>query len=108
MDEGKRCQSFSLGISALGGGNGTCQLSSERVFENAGRRPRNTIYDPDYNLYQRKENCGIRDNNEMPPKDEGMFRILNLLNVSIFNKKPFVIIFMCVLLLLLLKECRRR
>lgn len=71
MGEGRRCQSFALGISAQSGGNGTCQLSSERVFENAGRRPRNTIYDPNFNLYQRKENCGINDNNDMPPKIEG-------------------------------------
>lgn len=71
MAEGKRCQSFALGISSVGSGNGTCQLSSERIYDSASRRPRNTIYDPDFDLYQRKENCGISDNNEMPPKDEG-------------------------------------
>lgn len=70
IEEGKRCQSFALGVNAQSGGNGTCQLSSERVFEYAGRRPRNTIYDPNFNLYQRKENCGINDNNNMPPKLE--------------------------------------
>lgn len=53
--EGNRCQTFSLGISARG--NGTCQLSGERISENAGRRPRGTLYDPDFNLYQRKVNC---------------------------------------------------
>lgn len=73
ISEGARCQSFALGISSNGGGNGTCQLSSDRIFENAGRRPRNTIYDPDYNLYQRKENCFVQDNNEMPPKHERKF-----------------------------------
>lgn len=57
--EGLRCQSFSFGVSARG--NGTCQLSGERVSENAGRRPRGTLYDPDFNLYQRKANCGIDD-----------------------------------------------
>lgn len=67
IEEGMRCQSFSLGISAIGG-NGTCQLSHERVFEHAGRRPRNTIYDPDFNLYQRIENCGMQANDDMPPK----------------------------------------
>lgn len=72
IEEGKRCQSFALGISIRGGGNGTCQLSKERVFENAGRRPRNTVYDPDFNLYQRKENCGVSDNTAMPSKNEGM------------------------------------
>lgn len=72
MQEGKRCQSFALGINAQSGGNGTCQLSSERVFENAARRPRNTIYDPNFNLYQRKENCGI-NSSDMPPKIEGEF-----------------------------------
>lgn len=61
--EGVRCQSFSLGISPLG--NGTCQLSAERISENAGRRPRGTIYDPDFNLYQRKENCGVDDPNDL-------------------------------------------
>lgn len=71
MSEGARCQAFALGISSIGGGNGTCQLSGVRIFENAGRRPRGTIYDPDYNLYQRKENCRVQDNNEMPPKEEG-------------------------------------
>lgn len=71
IEEGKRCQSFALGISPQSGGNGTCQLSSERVFEGAGRRPRNTIYDPNFDLYQRKENCGINDNNDMPPRIEG-------------------------------------
>lgn len=76
MSEGSRCQSFALGISTYGGGNGTCQLSGNRVPENAGRRPRNTIYDPEYNLYQRKENCRIQDNNEMPPKEEGKLLLL--------------------------------
>lgn len=73
IEEGIRCQSFSLGISSLGGGNGTCLLSNERVFEYAARRPRNTIYDPDFDLYQRKENCGTQDNSEMPLKDEGKY-----------------------------------
>lgn len=66
--EGERCQSFSLGISTSHG-NGTCQLSSERVFENAGRRPRNTIYDPEFNLYQRIENC--HDDNDMSSTPDG-------------------------------------
>lgn len=66
IEEGMRCQSFALGISTQSG-NGTCQLSSERVFENAARRPRNTIYDPDFNLYQRMENCGEQTNNGMMP-----------------------------------------
>lgn len=94
IEEGKRCQSFALGISAAGGGNGTCQLSKERVYEAAGRRPRNTVYDPDYNLYQRKENCGIQDNNEMPPKDEGTFSIAVVLSIAfcfpIINEFIFV------------------
>lgn len=71
MEEGIRCQSFALGINLSSGGNGTCQLSKERAFEIAGRRPRNTIYDPNFNLYQRKENCGTDDNNGKPPKLEG-------------------------------------
>lgn len=77
MEEGKRCQSFALGISTQSGGNGTCQLSSDRIFENGGRRPRNTVYDPNFNLYQRKENCGINNNNDMPPKLEGKHIILS-------------------------------
>lgn len=76
IEEGSRCQSFALGINAKSGGNGTCQLSSERVFENAGRRPRNTVYDPNFNLYQRKENCGTNDNNDMPSKLEGKVMLL--------------------------------
>lgn len=35
-----------------------------------------TIYDPEYNLYQRKENCRVQDNNEMPPKEEGKLLLL--------------------------------
>lgn len=62
--EGLRCQSFSFGVSARG--NGTCQLSGERVSENAGRRPRGTLYDPDFNLYQRKANCNIDDDLTRP------------------------------------------
>lgn len=77
IEEGKRCQTFALGISEAGGGNGTCQLSKIRLFEYAGRRPRNTVYDPDYNLYQLKENCGLQelneDKSEMPSKEEGIF-----------------------------------
>lgn len=65
--EGIRCQMFSLGISSRG--NGTCQLSSDRMSENAGRRPRGTIYDPDFNLYQRKPNCGIREPNSTPQSE---------------------------------------
>lgn len=72
ISEGMRCQSFALGISS-GIGNGTCQLSSERNFEIAGRRPRNTIYDPQFNLYLRNENCNHPDKNEMPPKNEGKY-----------------------------------
>lgn len=68
IEEGMRCQSFALGISTLSG-NGTCQLSSERVFENGGRRPRNTIYDPEFNLYQRIENC--YGENGAPSKPDG-------------------------------------
>lgn len=74
ISEGIRCQSFALGISSENG-NGTCQLSSERVFEIAGRRPRNTIYDPQFNLYQRKENCNDPDKIEMPPKNEGKYNM---------------------------------
>lgn len=70
ISEGIRCQSFALGIS-LENGNGTCQLSSERVFGSAGRRPRNTIYDPQFNLYQRKENCNDQDKIEIPHKNPG-------------------------------------
>lgn len=71
MAEGMRCQSFALGISSRG--NGTCQLSGERIAENAARRPRNTIYDPDFNLYQRKINCGIQDNNDLPGSNGGNY-----------------------------------
>lgn len=78
MSESSRCQSFALGISTHGGGNGTCQLSGIRLsgIPTNERRPRNTIYDPEYNIYQRKENCRIQDNNEMPPKEEGKLLLL--------------------------------
>lgn len=66
--EGERCQSFSLGISARG--NGTCQLSGERISENAGRRPRGTLYDPDFNLYQRRANCEGNENDSTRPTGE--------------------------------------
>ena len=59
--EGDKCQSFSLGIGKANG-NGTCQLSSIRV-EKSGRRPIGTLYDPDFDLYQRQLNCGIEDAN---------------------------------------------
>lgn len=78
-NEGDRCQSFSLGISALG--NGTCQLSAERISENAGRRPRGTLYDPDFNLYQRKVNCGD-DNDSTRPTSE---LFVNVFDHKIFN-----------------------
>lgn len=82
--EGIRCQSFSLGISARG--NGTCQLSGDRISENAGRRPRGTIYDPDFNLYQRKVNCGTDDTNDlMRPTGDQPFIFLSL-NI-LFNRK---------------------
>lgn len=88
IEEGMRCQSFALGISMVSG-NGTCQLSSERVFENGGRRPRNTIYDPEFNLYQRIENC--YDQNGSQPKPEGslvcgqLLRELLTMNASFFQ-----------------------
>lgn len=75
MEEGMRCQSFALGIS-IANGNGTCQLSSERVFENGGRRPRNTIYDPEFNLYQRLDHC--YDDNNMPSKPGGNLKKKNV------------------------------
>lgn len=67
FNEGIRCQMFSHGISSRG--NGTCQLSEQRMSENAGRRPRGTIYDPDFNLFQRKPNCGVQGDSGMPKPD---------------------------------------
>lgn len=55
--EADRCQSFALGISPKG--NGTCQLSGVRVDASSGRRPPGTVYDPDFDIYQRQLNCGV-------------------------------------------------
>lgn len=55
LSEGERCQSFSLGVHKKG--NGTCQLSSIRIDPTTGRRPAGTIYDPDFDIYQRQTNC---------------------------------------------------
>lgn len=45
-----------------------------------------TIYDPEYNLYQRKENCRVQDNNEMPPKVEGKLLLLLFFFLLLFFK----------------------
>lgn len=37
-------------------GNGTCQLSSE-VIDSTRARPVGTIFDPDFDLYARRNNC---------------------------------------------------
>lgn len=37
-------------------GNGTCQLSSQRI-DASKSRPVGTIFDPDFDMYARKENC---------------------------------------------------
>lgn len=84
ISEGMKCQSFALGISSENG-NGTCQLSSGRVFESTERRPRNTIYDPQFNLYQRNENCNDQDKIVTPPKNEGKYKISR----DAFNKRQF-------------------
>lgn len=55
--EGDECQTFSLGIHNKG--NGTCQLSSKRIDVTTGRRPAGTVYDPDFDIYQRQINCGL-------------------------------------------------
>lgn len=57
--EADRCQSFALGIAPKG--NGTCQLSSIRIDPTTGRRPAGTVYDPDFDIYQRQLNCGINE-----------------------------------------------
>lgn len=62
--EGDKCQSFALGIHSKG--NGTCQLSSIRIDQLSGRRPIGTVYDPDFDIYQRQLNCGISTSNLLP------------------------------------------
>lgn len=52
--EGERCQAFALGIDAKG--NGTCQLTGTRIDITTGRRPAGTLYDPIFDIYQRR-NC---------------------------------------------------
>lgn len=56
-------------------GNGTCQLSSSRIDLSTGRRPAGTFYDPDFDIYQRKENCGIDDVTSSPPQPGGTFTV---------------------------------
>lgn len=67
---------FLLGKSVKG--NGTCQLSSSKIDLSTGRRPAGTIYDPDFDIYQRKENCGIDDIASSPPQPGGTLKITNL------------------------------
>ncbi|XP_037050767.1 uncharacterized protein LOC119084803 [Bradysia coprophila] len=67
--EGDKCQTYSLGISVKG--NGTCQLSSNKIDLSTGRRPSGTLYDPDFDIYQRKENCGNYDTTSSPPLPGG-------------------------------------
>lgn len=62
--EGDRCQSFSIGISQ--GGNGTCQLAKTPATESGDRRPKGTIYDPSFDIYNRKKNCFPVNNNAIP------------------------------------------
>ncbi|XP_055680028.1 uncharacterized protein LOC129788061 isoform X2 [Lutzomyia longipalpis] len=52
--EGTKCQTFAFGIHPRG--NGTCQLSSQRI-DASKSRPVGTIFDPDFDMYARKENC---------------------------------------------------
>ncbi|GAB0088372.1 uncharacterized protein DMENIID0001_027770 [Sergentomyia squamirostris] len=52
--EGSKCQTFAFGIHPRG--NGTCQLSSKRI-DSSKSRPVGTIFDPDFDMYARKENC---------------------------------------------------
>lgn len=53
--DGDRCQAFAIGISTAG--NGTCQLSAESATESGERRPKGTIYDPSFDIYNRKKHC---------------------------------------------------
>lgn len=62
--EGDRCQSFSIGIS--GAGNGTCQLAMDPANESGDRRPKGTIYDPSFDIYNRKKNCFPVNDNVIP------------------------------------------
>lgn len=70
IGEGDKCQTYSIGISV--NGNGTCQLSSSRIDRSTGRRPAGTVYDPAFDIYQRKENCGIEDTASSPPFPGGI------------------------------------
>lgn len=71
--EGDKCQTYSLGISVKG--NGTCQLSAHKIDLSTGRRPAGTVYDPDFDIYQRKENCGVADIGSSPPQPGGILFI---------------------------------
>lgn len=62
--ERDRCQAFAIGISSMG--NGTCQLSMELANENGGRRPKGTIYEPSFDIYNRKQNCFPVEENAIP------------------------------------------
>lgn len=70
--EGDRCQAFSIGISQTG--NGTCQLAKTPAPE-GGRRPKGTIYDPSFDIYNRKKNCFPVNDNVIPTvgKDSLLF-----------------------------------
>lgn len=58
----KNCRTFALGISFKG--NGTCQLSGKEINK-TNTRPKGTIFDPDFDLYTQRLNCGIA-NDDIP------------------------------------------
>ncbi|XP_055917150.1 uncharacterized protein LOC129949610 isoform X2 [Eupeodes corollae] len=60
---GDNCQAISFGVHRRG--NGTCQLSSEKI-DSTGSRPPGTIFDPDFDLYARKTNCFDLHDNTIP------------------------------------------
>lgn len=63
-NERETCQAFAIGISAIG--NGTCQLSMEAANDSGDRRPKGTVYDPSFDIYNRKQNCIPVDDNLIP------------------------------------------
>lgn len=55
-------------------GNGTCQLSSKKIYATK-TRPVGTIFDPDFDMYARNENClpgGGSGTSQQPPFPGGL------------------------------------
>lgn len=69
--DGDRCQAFAIGISKAG--NGTCQLAAEPAIESGERRPKGTVYDPSFDIYNRKKHCFPVNDNVIPTGGKSIF-----------------------------------